>query len=71
MALQKVFRVLVVSIVLSSIAPAALAAAGIVEHDLLMMVFVPSMAVGLASGWFAARDPQAPEPWAFDDRRMP
>ena len=71
MALQKVFRVLVLSIVLSSIAPAILAAAGVVEHDLLLVVFLPSMAVGLASGWLAARGPEPPAPWAFDDRRMP
>ena len=71
MALRKPLRVLVFSMALSCIAPAVLVVAGIVDRDLLLVVFLPSIAVGLASAWFAARRPNVPARWAIDDRRMP
>ena len=71
MALQKPLRVLAFSLALSGIAPVVLIVAGVVDRDLLLVVFLPSIAVGLASAWYAARRPPIPARWALDDRRMP
>ena len=71
MALQKSLRILAFSMALSCIAPGVLIAAGVVDRDLLLVVFLPSIAVGLASAWFAARRRSIPARWALDDRRMP
>lgn len=71
MALHKPLRIVVFAVVLSAIAPGTLLGAGVTERDLLLVVFLPSVAVGLASAWFAARRPSRPTRWAIDDRRMP
>lgn len=71
MALQKPLRTVAFSMALSAIAPGVLLVAGVTERDLLLVVFLPSVAVGLASAWFAARRPSMPARWAIDDRRMP
>ena len=67
----KPLRVLAFAMALSGIAPGVLIAAGVADRDLLIVVFLPSVSVGLASAWFAARRSPMPARWALGDRRMP
>ncbi len=71
MALHQPVRIFAFAMALSCIAPGILIVAGVADRDLLLVVFLPSVAVGLASAWFAARRPPGPSRWALDDRRMP
>ena len=71
MAWRPLARIVFLSMVLSGIAPAVLVLAGVHEHDLLMVVFLPSLGVGLVSGWLADRRSGPPGAWACDTQRMP
>ncbi len=65
------FRLSLLSTVLSAIAPSVLAAAGLHETDLLVVVFVPSALVGWITAWVASRRAGIAPPWTCDTRRMP
>ena len=64
-------RVIAFAVALSAAAPALLAACGVVDGDLLMVVFAPSVLVGAATGWYARRQGSTARQWLFDSRRMP
>ena len=65
-----VVRVVLLAVCLSA-APAVLAASGVDDRNLLLVVFLPSLFVALTTAWFALRLGAAREPWVFDRRRMP
>ena len=66
-----VLRLLGFIVASSALAPLALAVHGVRDRDLLVVVFVPSVLVGVATAWFAMRSPAGRRPWAVDPRRMP
>ncbi len=66
-----VVRVVLLAVCLSAAAPAVLAASGVDDRDLLLVVFLPSLFVGLITAWFARRLAADRERWVFDRRRMP
>ena len=71
MALQKLFRMLAFSMALSCIAPGVLMVAGVADRGLMLLELLPSIVVGLASAWFAARRPSTLARWVLDERRLP
>ena len=66
-----VLRLLIFVVASSTLAPLALVAQGVRDRDLLVVVFVPSVLVGVATACFAMRSPAGRRPWAVDTRRMP
>ena len=64
-------RVVAVAVLLSTAAPAVLVASGVADRDLLLVVFVPSLVVGLVTAWYAGRRPHPGKAWLVDTRRMP
>lgn len=64
-------RVIAFAVALSAAAPALLAACGVVDRDLLVIVFTPSVFVGAATAWYARRRGATERQWFFDSRRMP
>jgi hypothetical protein len=64
-------RVIAFAVTLSAVAPALLAACGVVDHDLLIVVFTPSVFVGAGTAWYARRRGPVDKQWFVDSRRMP
>ena len=64
-----VVRFVLLAVVLSAAAPAVLAASGVDDRNLLLVVFLPSLFVALTTAWFALRLGAAREPWVFVRRR--
>ncbi len=64
-------RVLAFVLALSTVAPAILASSGVVDSDLLLVVFLPSVLVGVATAWYARRPSPEEKAWVYDSRRMP
>ena len=71
MPIRTRLRVCASSVALSTIAPVILAANGVADRDLLLIVFVPSVLVGWTTGSIALRGRATPPTWAFDTKRMP
>lgn len=66
-----VLRLLTFIVAASTLAPLALTLQGVHDRDLLVVVFVPSVLVGVATAWFAMRSSTGRPPWAVDTQRMP
>ncbi len=64
-------RVIAFAVALSAATPALLATCGVVDRDLLIVVFAPSVLVGAATAWYARRQRPRVGQWVFDSRRMP
>lgn len=64
-------RILAVTLVLSAVAPLVLAAAGVADADLLLVVFSTSVLVGWLVAGFVRRRKMNPRTWFVDSRRMP
>lgn len=67
----KALYTILFTIGLSAAAPAILAINGVLDPDLLLIVFAPSVIVGVASAWYARRPATPAKTWAFDSQRMP
>lgn len=64
-------RVIAFAVALSSAAPALLASFGVVDADLLIVVFAPSVLVGIATAWYARRQGTTGRQAAFGSGRTP
>ncbi len=71
MHLTSGLRFLAFVLALSAAAPAILASSGVSDTDLLLVVFLPSVLVGIATALYARRSPPEEKTWAYDSRRMP
>lgn len=64
-------RILAVTLVLSAVAPLVLAAAGVADADLLLVVFSTSVLVGCLVAGYVRRKTMNTKTWFVDSRRMP
>ncbi len=55
MPVLEVLRVLALAAAMSAVAPTVLIAAGVVDVDLLLVVFLPGVCVGATTAWYSRR----------------